>query len=266
MELYYVASYPKSGATWFRLLMYALHHGKIEDSNKVQQFYPEVPNQEDLISRNIAEKDRSFIKSHFAYNPQLPFIEKATAIIFIVRNPFNCMLSKFDHYKYEGVDWVSKQNGLNRFCSSFIEEANWTEKETPEKIHGGWNYHTTSWMNANLKIPFVVIKYENLVKDTAGELRRIINQLNWNFDDKQVANAVELTTFEKTQKLEEQELKKETPGMFYSKKRRDNFMADQSLRFVKMGKKRDAWNSLPEDIILEGKLAFYEGMNLLSYY
>ena len=265
MALYYVVSYPKSGATWFRLLMYALFNQQIENSNAVQQFYPEYPTQNDLIDKNIEEGNTSFVKSHVAYSANLPYVENASAIIYISRNPFNCMLSKLDHYKYEGVNWVNNEKGKAKFCEEFIKESNQGPDVTPDKLHGGWNHHILSWFDAGLKIPVINIRYEDLTNDAVIVLEDMVEKLKLDFSKEQIKNAVKLCSFEKIRALEEHELTYEVPGMFYSPKRRKNFMANKNLRFVKMGKKRDAMLDLPTEIILKGKMAFYEGMQLAGY-
>jgi len=265
MALTYVISYPKSGATWFRLLMYALFHQKLDNSNEVQLFYPELPNQEDLVLRNLEEGGDFFIKNHVAFSEDLKFLEQATRIIYISRNPFNCMLSKLDHYKYEGVNWVSKDDGFVKFCTDFMDNASKPPSQTSDKLHGGWNYHIQSWFNAQLEIPVINIRYEDLAEDTVTALQKLSDEVGWNFSHEAIEKAVELASFNRIMSMEMHELTNKVPGMFYSEKRRKAFMEDNSMRFVKLGKKRDAIRILPVEMILRGKIVFYEGMQIAGY-
>lgn len=265
MNIYFVISYPKSGATWFRLLMYALFHQEIENSNEVQKFYPELPNQETQVKENIGKKLDFFIKNHEAYSKEIKYLDKANKIIYIARNPFNCMLSKLDHYKYEGVNWVNNDNGFTKFCNEFMDNANKPPNKTSDKLHGGWNYHIRSWTESDLNIPVITIKYEDLTKDTFHCLKDLCKKMDWEFEDAQIEKAVELASFDKIKQLEIEELTSKTPGMFYSEKRLKSYLDDNSKRFVKLGKKRDAIQVLPVEMILRGKMVFYEGMKIAGY-
>lgn len=266
MSIYYVISYPKSGATWFRMLMYALFHQRLNNSNEVQSFYPELPNQENLIKKNIEDNQVFFIKNHMAYSNDLKYLDKTSHIIYISRNPFNVMTSKLDHYKYEGVNWVNDKEGFNKFCKDFMDEANKPPSETSDKLHGGWNHHIRSWFEAeDLKVPITNIRYEDLIENTSKTLEKINHKLDWGFSKEEIINAEYLASFKRVMSMELHELANKIPGMFYSEKRRKEFMEDNSKRFIKLGKNRDAIMVLPVETILRGKVVFYEGMKIAGY-
>lgn len=266
MQLYYVVSYPKSGATWFRFLMYVLFHQKMDNSLDVQNFYPELPNQAKKVDEALEAGRPVFIKTHQAYNQDLPYFDKCTTIIYLSRNPLDCMLSKLDHYKYEGIKWVEEDNGPNKFYDDFIKEANQSPEETSDKLHGGWNFHVKSWFNSQHNVDLVHIKYEDLVKDTYTTMIKFVIRNGWDFTNEQINKAVEMCTFEKIRDLEEHELRNEIPGMFFSPKRKESFLKDNSNRFVKLGKKRDALISLPTEVILRSRLSFFNGMVTTKYF
>jgi len=265
MNIYFVISYPKSGATWFRLLMYALFHQEVENSNDVQEFYPELPTQESQVSENIEKGVDFFIKNHEAYSNGIKYLDKASKIIYIARNPFNCMLSKLDHYKYEGVNWVNNESGFNKFCNEFLDDANKPPNKTSDKLHGGWNYHIRSWTESELDIPVITIRYEDLTEDTFKCLKDLNQKMGWEYSDESIRKAVELASFDRIKELEINELTNKIPGMFYSEKRLKSYLDDNSKRFVKLGKKRDAIQVLPVETILRGKVVFYEGMKIAGY-
>ena len=264
-NLYYVVSFPKSGATWFRMLMYTLFHQKSNSSAEIQSFYPEVDNQEDLIENNIKSGKPFFVKSHYCYKKDLKYIDKARAIICIVRNPFNVMMSKLDHYIYEGVEWVRNEKGVDRFVDEFLNAAKLPPNMENDKIHGGWNYHLMSWNNAKLKIPIHFIRYEDLIDDAFNTLNQLCQRLEFDFSDEEIRNAIELSNFSNMKNIEKKELENETPGMFYSPLRRESYLEDNSHMFVNKGKERDAILDLKVEQILRGKMLFYDGMELMSY-
>lgn len=266
MELYYVASYPKSGATWFRTLMYGLFEGAPEFSREVQQFYPELPTEIDIVRKNIeTKKPLSFIKSHYAYEKDMEFLDKCTGVIYITRNPLNVMLSKLDHYKYEGVKWVESDEGLLKFCEDFIQESNKSPGTKKDLSHGGWVYNVISWLKSDLNIPLIHITYEDLINDGLKVLTQLNETFKWGKNEKEITRALQIASFENVRKLEEKELKGDIKGMFYSPKRKASFMKDDNNRFVRVGGKRDAYLELPTEVILRAKIAMFRGMQAAGY-
>ena len=170
-----------------------------------------------------------------------------------------------DHYKYEGVEWVRNEKGVDRFVDEFLQAAKGPPNMDNDKIHGGWNYHTLSWHNAELKIPVHFIKYEDLIENTFETIKRLCIMMGLTFSNKEIRNAVALSEFQEMKKIEKNELENKTPGMFYSELRRESYLDDQKNMFVNKGKDRDAILELKVEQILRGKLVFYEGMELMSY-
>lgn len=266
MKLYYVVSYPKSGATWFRTLMYSLFNGKATGSREISEFYPELPNEMDLIKKNIEDqREISFVKSHLSYSPGMDLLDKATGIIYISRHPMNVMMSKLDHYKYEGVEWVHTEEGFNRFCDVFIEEANKAPDGRHDFTHGGWCYHVKSWLKTEHNIPLVHIRYEDLHTKGNEVLRELCTTFEWNKTDEDILKAIEHSSFKNLKAIEKYELENQIQGMFYSPQRKASFESDNNNMFVRKGKKRDAYLEMPTETILRTKIKMHEAMQLTQY-
>jgi len=256
----YVASFPKSGATWFQFLIYALVHQELKSTRQVRAFYPETPADDEKISHKIKEKELFFIKSHCAYSDTLPYQAHIKAGILIVRDPFNCISSKANHYQLLGVKRMKKKRLLNEF----IEQADY-DPHTAKNRHGGWNYHTKSWLNTAKNFPVLYVRYEDLIADTSKELSRISNFLQLDVLEEAITNACNLCSFPAIRELEEAEMLGKKAGMFYSKERYEAFKKKENYRFISQGPKRNAFASLGIDLKFKGLTAFKEGLTLAGY-
>ena len=273
MKNYYVVSYPKSGATWFRFLIYAIFHQKLEKSGDVGYFYPEYPKDENIWER-LEDDKPLFIKSHSSYEKSLDIVDKVDQVIHLVRNPLNIMGSKYDFYKLEGQEYIWFKGGKAKiytdlaeakFYETFMREADWPpEKLDDEHAHGGWNYMCKSWEKAPIKNPLIIVKYEDLIDDPVNTLKTLLQKLDMEFSEEEIKNAVELSSFENIQKLEEKELVNETPGLFYTEQRKKNFL-EKNERFVKSGASRDTFLRMDTELILQAKLKFFSGMMATGY-
>lgn len=264
-KINYVVSYPKSGATWFRFLMYTLFHQRLENSVQVKEFYPEVGVDNDLITKKLGEEKNFFVKSHFSYSPDLDYIVSINHIIHLVRDPFNCMKSRLDYYRYNKVKWIdSKVRRLN-YLDEFIEEADEPPHVTNDNMHGGWNYHTVSWSKELHNIPILIIRYEDMIENCEKVLKEVCSKLELPFNEKEITNAVQLSAFEQMKKLENQEMEKKQSGMFFGTNRENAFSEKENIRFVMKGKSRNFYSQLSLDQKIKGIEAFQEGLLLGGY-
>jgi len=259
-----VSSFPKSGATWFQFLMYACRFGEIKRSYDVLRWYPE-DFRVDEIRQKLESPEPFFVKTHIPYSQFLPWQAEVSACICLYRNPLDVCVSKFNHYKYEGVDWVYEKEGLRKFVAEFIREAPRGPYEISENHRtGGWDYHTQAWFNAREKLKVSFVSYEALLEDTFTEIFRINDELALGLSDGAIRKGCELASFENLKALEEKELRQEIGGMFYSPKRREAFMK-HGVQFMNKGKKANYKDILSKTEIDAITQACRQGMKLAHY-
>jgi hypothetical protein len=180
----WIASYPKSGNTWFRVfLSNLLHAGEpvslndctdipiassrqiFEDSTGIEasDLMPhEIRRLRPLVYRHIAsEKEDTYLKVHDAYllmDDEIPMfpIEATSKAIYIVRNPLDVAVSYADHcgldYDTAIVEMADENNG---FCLSSARLGS----QLPQKLLS-WSSHVRTWTTA--KIPIHIVKYEDM--------------------------------------------------------------------------------------------------------
>lgn len=258
-----VSSYPKSGSTFFRFLMYTCNFGYLEKSGDIGPYYPEIE-RKDIVQRKVEKQDPFFVKSHYPYFEEHPFLDSVSSCVYIVRNPVNTMMSRINHYILEGAKWVDSDWGRNRLIKSFIKEANAKSRESHEnRFDGGWNNHVISWLKENRSIPVYLIKYEDLVNKTEAVIKKVNTDLELGFSDENISKGIEISSFANMQRIEDKEIMGEIPGMFYTKIRKKKYLSD-GRRFVSKAS-IETNKEISEKILEQVKESFSEGIKLSKY-
>ena len=233
----WLASYPKSGNTWVRLFLNSLIFTKDTNVNindiKIEQFpsrkyFNGITNNIDDMREfmqycNIAQSKLNldskikFFKTHNAFwrTGIYSFTDdkNTMGIIHIVRDPRNVITSIKNHYDYENYEKALK----------FMEDekniigikGSTKEMDLPTLI-SSWKTHYNSWKNlTTLKSRYILIKYEDLLKDPVNEFNKICSFISkiskLKFSEKNILKAVENTNFENLKKQEQSKGFKEAP-------------------------------------------------------
>jgi len=232
----WLASYPKSGNTWIRSIISSI---LFSDSGLVDNFellnaidqYPTkkyfdtlltdydnpvqiqknwIPSQ-DLIN---VDKKIKFFKTHhiFCKYGENAFTNSANTlgVIHIVRDPRNLISSLKYHWSLK-----SDQNAMEKLFD--IQNATGLKIETGKNYSfpvmiSSWDNHYNAWKK--IKKNYILIRYEDLVKDTKKELLRIIKYLkkliHFEIDEEKINNIIRTTSFNNFVKLENEGLFKES--------------------------------------------------------
>ncbi|MDA0667379.1 MAG: sulfotransferase domain-containing protein [Planctomycetota bacterium] len=225
------ASYPKSGATWFRFLTYGIEKGWAMDSRSVKKHNPETGKNIDWPEL-AGDAERSFVKTHMPYWEGNLAANKADVVIVVVRNPFDCMMSRLSHNRLNGVE-ISEPHQLHNFFSSFISSANMKQYEIrPDRLDGGWTNHYESWRDAeSWSKGLALVRFEDLIKDCSGELEKVNQALDLGWNTLDIERGSLFGSKKWMSALENHEVAHQIPGMFYSPARAQAFEA-QGERFV----------------------------------
>ena len=196
-NLIWLASYPKSGNTWLRILLsnYNKEDDNAIDINEIDSsiisssrsifdsYSPflasdltddEVDNLRASVYNQISKDNEEivFIKTHDAFtqntNGENIFPTSATkGVIHIVRNPLD-VASSYAHHSNISIDKSVKTLNTQQTLSANPKLLN---AQLRQKLLS-WSDHYLSWKNA--KVPYLLIKYEDLLADTEEEFRRVI--------------------------------------------------------------------------------------------
>jgi hypothetical protein len=230
--LVWLASYPKSGNTWTRILLANFLRESVDDdaqedrialtgsisSDRVLFDNATGLPSSDLTAAEIdllrpgayramaAGRDGArFIKAHDAYQlnaagePIFP-AEATRGAVLLVRHPMDVAVSFAHHVGAESMAFMVRSLGNPEHVMA---------GEGKRQIHqrtGGWSGHYLSWTRQDA-IPLIVVRYEDMLADTAAQLVRILDFLGipGSGDRARIDRAVALSRFDRLQELETRE-------------------------------------------------------------
>lgn len=224
----WLASYPKSGNTWMRMLLanYYREDDQPHDINlpgvtngiassrmrfdellgldstimtddEIAQLQPRVF--EVLLQFNA---EAQWMKVHDAQARQpdggwlLPPHVSGSAI-YLIRNPLDVAVSRAFHDGHGDMD-----RAVTMLCRPGAWVAGGSNTQL-RQVMGDWSQHVASWVDQDA-IPVMVVRYEDMLADTAHELARVIAfaRPEETLDPDRVVQAVANAAFDKLQAAE----------------------------------------------------------------
>lgn len=274
----WLASYPKSGNTIVRSLLSSYIFSKNGEFNfdllkNIKQFPDnalfnqigvDTNNEKEMYKNYINaqkvfynEKSIRFLKTHSAFVNQDNFKftdgHNTIGVIYIVRDPRNLVTSLSYHYQKN-----IKQSLEELLTPQYLGK---DSKQHCTTWLGSWKYHYNSWKIFEKYHRYLLIKYEDLVFDTANTFIKILkfiahlSKVEFKLDEEKFETSLKTTTFREMQKLE----KKQN----FSRKQKDK--TGNPIMFFYLGPEND-WNKLLDKEIkdnLENELQ--NEMEELSY-
>lgn len=259
-KIVWLASYPRSGNTWIRFLLYNLLFGTPESVSDVEGVIPDIHfllSQATEASKieNVIEEilcyESILLKTHFtldvlASRPFTELLENTAGFIYIVRNPTEVLASNINYslltsYNHEisvdnndcEIDREQKLNVLRtNLINEFIENKGTTFWQ--ELGYGQWDEHINSWLHNTLDIPFIVIRYEDLIANTYQQLKRTGEFLCVDFTEESLSNTVKNSSFQILKEFEEKAISHHEISAFYMSSCKSAYHA--GYRFMNQGK------------------------------
>lgn len=263
-KIFWLASYPKSGNTWVRILISNLLNNSDQpiDINSLKTHiiasnsnifnhetgvnFSDLTNQEiDLLRPGVYKeylKNRAsnvYIKIHDSFKlntlqqPILP-IDVTGGIIHILRNPLDIAVSLSSHL---GCSFDKSVRILANKKYSFYSSSDRGYDQLQQYL-GSWTTHTKSWQRC--KMPYLLVKYEDMISDTAKQLQRIVEFIGLDYDSAAISKAVKFSSMKELQQQES------TNGFNEAHSNPDNF-----FRNGKIGDGKKSLNPKQQSIIID---------------
>ena len=272
----WLASYPKSGNTWVRLFLDCLLTPDKEfniNNNIIGQFplrnhflnLTDNINNQDEFAKNCIKAQQNLnsdnklkiFKTHNAFwnwgGGQYTFTDEKNTLgaIYIVRDPRNIITSVLNYFHkknyHEALEFMKENKVLG---------GNEAEIGLPTII-GSWSNHYKSWKK--FKKNFLIIRYENLLKNPFEEFTKITNYLenvsNLKFKNNNILKAIKECSFDNMSNQEDKF------GF------NDNSIKNKKLnkKFFNLGPKNNWQNILDKKILIEIERVFEAEMKELGY-
>ena len=275
----WITSYPKSGNTWIRsfLTAYYFCEDGIFDVNKLNniQDYPnkqffknevkdgEIHKHWDESQKAIvSEKKIKFLKTHnsliTAFGNDFTSPKYSLGVIYIIRDPRNVVTSVKNHNDFETYEKALEfMQNENTIISDYKHLNNYAKTN----IINSWRINYQSWLSNN-RYRRMTIKYEDLIENPNQTLRDLIIfvnticRFNNGVDIKKLENAIQSTTFEKLQNLEN--IGKFSENVYSAKNKK-------KIKFFYLGPNNNWKDRLNKDLINKMNTYYKEDLERFGY-
>jgi hypothetical protein len=184
----FLVCYPKSGSTWLFFLLYEILTGQPSGFDTTLRAMPYARGHD--AARLLPNNGRMF-KSHVPYHVTY-YHNLFRRVIYLVRDVRDVVISEHKHWQGEGM----YSGDLDHYLVDFVTG----------RVHGlgTWVDHVHSWLNSDLaeRGDLLVIKYEELRRDTEGTLRKTLQFLDVHAGPETIRAAIENNTVAKMREKE----------------------------------------------------------------
>jgi hypothetical protein len=204
-----ITSFPKSGNTWVRFIIYDLlfnqHQINIDNSLEIEKKIPDLHNlkisNKKIILDKSLESKQVFLKTHFGFEKlKMMPIDK---VIIVIRHPFDVLISLLNFYD---INENHREGMLNYFCS------NYTLPFLQRFQFPSWDQHIESWINSGKN--YHIVKYSNLIDNFENEIKNLCIFLNLKISDNKIKFIKNNTKLENLKKIEIKERENNLEGFF----------------------------------------------------
>ena len=183
-----LASYPKSGSTWLRMILIECVAGRTAEFDTLDVLSP--PLGERSLSAGFLPGSGRLIKSHEPFRRMVPGAPRAT--IYLVRDGRDVAVSYYHHFQRNGIQTSSFSAFLGQFLASGVDS------------YGSWQKHVEGWWaRAQVDSRIITVQYEDLLKAPSETVRTCLREAGLPISDEAIAASVEANQFSRMKAKEE---------------------------------------------------------------
>ena len=236
----FIASYPKSGNTWIRLIVANFYFKNVKNINynNIEQLIPEIyhTNESEFINNKLR-----IFKCHDHYD------HRFKRAIYIVRDPREVIVSSFFFAIKVGA--INKNYSKRKFVRDFLNGQF-------NSNFGTWYQHVGSWYGVKDN-NILFIRYENLRKKPVAEILKMAKFLKIKISSKKISKIVRRTSFKI---LQDQEDKRKVDWTSIPNNENEN-----EMKFFRSGKINSWKNFLTKKEVKKIKQMWGRNMKIFNY-
>jgi hypothetical protein len=181
----FFASYPRSGSTWLRFVLFESIAGQASGFGNVNDSIPDVKDRNRGLP--LMPNGGRLIKTHEVYHPEY---RKA---VYLVRDPRDVALSEYAYQTALGLVDEPIDSYLPEFLNKGVNP------------FASWSRHVESWLSAPLTSDqLLVVKFEDLRRDTVNGVSEIIRFFGLAPNETQIRQAVANNSVERMKAKEKE--------------------------------------------------------------
>jgi hypothetical protein len=189
----FLASYPRSGSTWLRFMLFQILCGEEPGFRKLEDRLPEIQWQRGKSP--ILPAGGRLIKTHEQYRKDY------TRAVFLVRDVRDVLLSAYARGMVDGIVQLVSKGDLDSFLLSFMEGR--------ALQMGSWQEHSRTWLDSPTAKSgnLMVVKYEELRKNPEQILQQVLQFVGITPNLQVIRKAIEDNSLQQMRAKEDKEKK-----------------------------------------------------------
>jgi len=246
-QITWLASYPKSGNTWVRFIVFFLAHRRLPtasweldqfSASRLPQSFTEAPE----FCRSASSKRPEgggrapvFCKTHASAGALSPLYAQTRNAIYVTRNPLDVLSSALNYARLTGE--LAQDEDPEIWIERYVEFGGNPLWAHPDYAARNWRENVREW-KACTAFPVLWLSYEELLSDPRAEIVRIASFMGYEADGSFVDECVGATSFSSLREFENREIKEalitgKSQGRFSVENRMA--AASQGVRFFNRG-------------------------------
>jgi hypothetical protein len=213
----FLASYPRSGSTWLRFILFEILTGKDSGFQNIDNRIPEIEMHRGVPP--ILPAGGRLIKTHEKYRKEYK------RAVYLVRDVRDVFLSNYVRSVEVGLARLVSNGDLDSFLAAFLEGK--------ALAIGSWQEHLRSWLespiaaNGNL----MVVRYEDLRQNSEQVLGKLLEFVGVTPDARVIRKAIENNTLQQMRAKEDNAMKTKVHSVLLERHK----SAHEDGRFVRQG-------------------------------
>ena len=181
----FVASYPRSGSTWLRFMLFEILTQKDAEFDDVNRYIPDVGGQRHAVA--LLPNQGRLIKTHEPFRPDY------RRAIYIFRDGRDVALSEYGYQKAQG--WIDRS--FDDYLKMFVKGN--------ASYYGSWQEHVRSWIESplNARGDLMLVSYRELKQKSETTLTRIAEFLKVRVPAQVIQNAIRNNNLQNMRKKED---------------------------------------------------------------